>query len=257
MLCYVSMLLCGYCLCSLSIPHIFLYFHINGTMPPDHNQGLIISYLTLRKAVGIIGILLPFALMIGFKIFNSHCDFPPSISHFYYTSMGNLFVGTLCAVSLFLFCYNGFDKADKVTAKFAACFALLTAMFPTNFNAFANADLCSRIRNDDANTISNIIHYVSASLLFFSFAFFSLFLFTKTNKPGPMNRQKKKRNLVYRICGWVIVFCITGIALIGFLDNLSEKLKFLKPTFVLETVALVAFGFSWLIKGETFFKDKV
>ncbi len=85
----------------------------------DPNQSLVISYLTLRKAVGILGMALPAALLIGFFIFDAGCDFPPSISHFYYTDLGNIFVGTLCAVSLFLFSYNGHDKGDKVTAKIA------------------------------------------------------------------------------------------------------------------------------------------
>jgi hypothetical protein len=224
--------------------------------PPDHNQSLIISYLTLRKAVGILGIILPFLLMGGFKIFNPNCAFPPSISHFYYTDMGNWFVGTLCAVSLFLFCYNGHDKADLVAAKLAAVFALLTAMFPTDFDAFTPADLCSRIRREEPNVVSNLVHYVSASLLFATFAFFSLVQFTKTNKRGPVGEQKQKRNTVYKICGWVIVLSITGIALISFVDDWYEKLKDYKPTFVLETIALIAFGFSWLVKGETLFKDK-
>jgi hypothetical protein len=226
------------------------------THTPDHNQSLIISYLTLRKAVGILGICLPFLLMIGFKLFNPDCAFPPSISHFYYTAMGNLFVGTLCAVSLFLFCYNGHDKADLIAAKLAAAFALLTAMFPTDFDAFAPADLCSRIRREEPNVVSNLVHYISASLLFATFAFFSLIQFTKTNKRGPVGEQKQKRNTVYKICGWVIVLSITGIALISFVNDWYEKLKDYKPTFVLETVALVAFGFSWLVKGETLFKDK-
>ena len=223
---------------------------------PDHNQSLIISYLTLRKAVGILGIMLPFLLMTGFKIVNPDCSFPPSISHFYYTDMGNLFVGTLCAVALFLFCYNGHDKADLVAAKLAAVFAILTAMFPTNFDAFTPATECSRIRNEDPNVVSNLIHYVSAALLFSTFAFFSLVQFTKTNKRGTVGEQKQKRNTVYRICGWIIVLSITSIALIGFVDDWYEKLEKFKPTFVLETIALIAFGFSWLVKGETLFKDK-
>lgn len=223
--------------------------------PPDPNQGLLITYRTLRKSVGILGIVLPFLLIVGFDLFDKQCtSFPPSISHFYYTDMGNWFVGTLCAVSLFMFCYNGHDKSDKIASKLAGLFALLVAMFPTDFNSFANI-ICSRISLQE-NPLANIIHYVSAALLFCTFAFFALFQFTKTNKPGPVNRQKKKRNLIYKICGWVIVFSITGIAIIGFVDNLNARLKFLKPTFVLETVALVAFGFSWLIKGETFFRDK-
>jgi hypothetical protein len=219
-------------------------------------QPIIISYLTLRKAVGILGIILPFLLMIGFKIFNPHCEFPSSISHFYYTDMGNLFVGTLCAVSLFLFCYNGHDRSDKIASKLAATFALLTAMFPTSLTTFSSLSSCSRIRDEEANAMANLIHYVSASLLFATFAFFSLIQFTKTNKPGPVGQQKEKRNTVYKICGWVIVICITAIALISFVDDWYARMKRFKPTFVLETVALIAFGFSWLVKGETIFRDK-
>ena len=70
----------------------------------DNNQGLVISYLTLRKLVGLLGMLLPFVLFFGYLIFERDCTFPPSISHFYYTDLGNCFVGTLWAVSLFLFC---------------------------------------------------------------------------------------------------------------------------------------------------------
>ena len=223
---------------------------------PEHNQPLIISYLTLRKAVGVLGIMLPFLLMTGFKIFNNNCAFPPSISHFYYTDMGNWFVGTLCAVSLFLFCYNGHDKSDKIAARLAAIFALLTAMFPTSYTAFATMSSCSRIREEEANQAANLIHYISASFLFATFAFFSLVQFTKTNKRGALGKQKQKRNTVYKICGWVITGCIVAIALISFVDEWQEKLEMFKPTFVLETVALVAFGFSWLVKGETIFRDK-
>jgi hypothetical protein len=168
--------------------------------------------------------------------------------------MGDWFVGTLCGVSLFLFCYNGHDKGDKVAAKIAAVFALLVAMFPTDFGSYADMQ-CSRI-TDGEDKFSNAVHYISASILFSTFAFFSLVQFTKSNKPGPMGQPKKNRNAIYKICGWVIVACIAAITLVSFIDALYEKVKAFKPTFVLETVALLAFGFSWLIKGETFFRDK-
>lgn len=221
----------------------------------DPNQGLVISYLTLRKAVGVLGMLLPLLLFSGYFLFERGCSFPPSISHFYYTDLGNLFVGTLSAVSLFMFSYNGHDKNDKIAAKIAGLFALLVAMFPTDFGTYADMS-CSRFV-DGEGKVSNVIHYISATILFATFAFFSLVLFTKTNKPGPMKKTKRTRNGVYKICGWVIVFCIAGIAVVSFAPgNMYEKIKDFKPTFVLETIALLAFGFSWLIKGDTFFRDK-
>ncbi|MEO7983458.1 MAG: hypothetical protein ABI688_05180, partial [Bacteroidota bacterium] len=178
----------------------------------------------------------------------------PSISHFYYTGMGNWFVGTLCAVSLFMFCYNGHDKGDRAAAKIAGLFALLVAMFPTNFGSYADMH-CSRITQGE-NGFANTVHYISATVLFSTFAFFSLVQFTQTNKPGRMAAPKRTRNGIYKICGWTIVVSIAGIAIISMVPGLYEKLKTFKPTFVLETIALLAFGFSWLIKGETFFRDK-
>lgn len=218
-------------------------------------EKLIISYLTLRKAVGILGMTLPFILALGFLFIGKSCTFPPSISHFFYTGMGNYFVGILCAVSLFLFAYNGYSNTDKWVSKCAGLFAALVALFPTNFNNYADI-ACSRISGGE-NTLSNIIHYGSATLLFSCFAFFSLVLFTKTDKTGDINPEKKIRNSIYKACGWIIVFCIAGIAAYNFFPELPRLLKTYKPVFVLETIALLAFGYSWLIKGETFFRDKV
>ncbi len=217
-------------------------------------QGLVISYLTLRKTVGILGMILPVLLFFGYLFFENDCSFPPSISHFYYTAMGNWFVGTLCAVSLFMFCYNGYDKRDKIAAKMAGLFALLVAMFPTNFGSYADMH-CSRITRGE-NDVHNVVHYISATFLFSVLAYFSLVLFTKTSKPGPMAAPKRTRNGIYKVCGWIMVACIAGIAVVSFVPGLYEKLKAFKPTFALETLALLAFGFSWLIKGETFFRDK-
>jgi hypothetical protein len=75
-----------------------------------NNDHLLISYLTLRKTIGWLGLLLPVVLFFGNYIIsfvteyeNSCNPFKSSISHYYYTRMGEIFTGTLCAVSLFLF----------------------------------------------------------------------------------------------------------------------------------------------------------
>ena len=70
-----------------------------------------------------------------------------------------------------------------------------------------------------------------------------------------MTPQKIKRNVVYRVSGVVIVVCLLLIAVLRFLP--PGPIDDLQPVFWLETIASVAFGVSWLIKGETLLKDQV
>lgn len=222
--------------------------------PSGSDRSLVISYLTLRKAVGLLGMLLPLFLFAG-SFFRGGCAFPPSISHFYYTPMGDVLVGVLCAISLFLFSYNGYDRRDKRAARLAALSAMLVALFPTDPGA-GMANGCSRMLGD-TDPLSNTLHYASATVLFCILAYFSLFLFTRTDRSGPVAGAKRIRNRIYRGCGRTILCCIMGIAIANLLPEAFYRyLRPLRPTFTLETLALLAFGFSWLIKGEAFYRDR-
>ncbi len=220
--------------------------------PGDNSY--VISYLTLRKAVGILGMALPVVLIASFTIMNKHCILPPSISHYYYTKVGTYFTGTLCAVALFMFAYNGPDVIDKRAALFACVCALGVAFYPAN-PYFDEGKNCIRV-SLSSNPVRNGLHYGFAGLLFLTFAFFSLVLFTKTS--GEPTKEKLMRNIIYKICGWLIIACIVGIALVTLLDRTDEvESKTVNiTTYVFETIALLAFGFSWLVKGKTFLKDK-
>src|SRR5258708_1137366 len=100
-------------------------------------DSLVMSYLGLRKAIGIIGLMLPFLLAIG-NFFAQPLlrDAKPlrglqdSISHYYYTDMGNVFVGSLCAIGIFLLSYRGYEKHDRVAGTLACIFAVGVALFP-------------------------------------------------------------------------------------------------------------------------------
>lgn len=95
---------------------------------PD--PSLLIHYLTLRKSVGFLGISLPLILIFGIR-FLTRCNvLPDSISDYYYTKMGHYMTGTLCAVSLFLFSYKGYEKKDLWAGRGASVFALGVAFFP-------------------------------------------------------------------------------------------------------------------------------
>jgi len=84
-------------------------------------------------------------------------------------------------------------------------------------------------------------------------AYMSIWLLTKTS--GNMTRQKIKRNRVYRVCGVVMAVSVIGIPIDG-IGEIHDAIGFLKPTLIFETIALVSFGISWLVKGELVLKDK-
>ena len=196
------------------------------------------SYLALRKVVGWIGILLPFILMFGvFLIFKGEI-IQESISHYYHTGMGDIFVGALCAVALFMFFYSGHDKWDDWTGNVAGFFAIGVALFPT-----------TEVGSSD---LTGAIHFTCAALFFLTLAIFSLFLFTR--RGSNPTRQKLTRNKIYIICGLIMIACLVAIAIyMNFIHKNSSGSGFV---FWAETIALVAFGISWLTKGGTLYPDK-
>jgi len=214
------------------------------------SQPELISAQTLRKTIGILGFSLAIVLIIGAAILEGCDDVQNSISAYYHTIMRNYFVGTLCAVSLCLFAYKGYSKTDNIVGKFASLFSLGVAFFPTSVG-LPTTDCIPKVIETGAYSI---VHFTSATLLFLLLAFFCLFLFTK-HAPKPSAR-KLLRNKIYRTCGYIIIASIALIAIyVLFLDKKFPDLASFRPVTVLETVALVAFSTSWLIKGEVFFGD--
>jgi len=222
-----------------------------GKTDPNH---LVISYLTIRKSIGILGIALPFVLVVGTVAAGACQEILPSVSSYYHSNTRNIFVGILSAVSLFLFCYKGYDNKDKITSKLASLFALGIAFFPTSLELAVPPCTHPPVGN---NSLISDIHLFSAAAFFLTLSYISLFLFTKTNTAHPTS-EKKKRNVVYKTCGWAM---LSGLSLIFiyfvFIPGEGvESLAKYKPVFFLEAVCLVAFGTSWLTKGEAIFQDK-
>lgn len=88
-------------------------------------------------------------------------------------------------------------------------------------------------------------------------AYMSLFLFTRSNKPVKERGDNKKiRNRIYITCGLIMVLAILVVFVGGFLGKIPEDIYNNNHlTFWMEIVAVEAFGFSWLVKGETLFKS--
>jgi hypothetical protein len=209
----------------------------------------VISYMTTRRAIGMLGMMLPVVLLTAGAILG-YKNMMPSISHYYYTYMVTIFTGTLCAVGLFLFTYKGFGKLDDIATNFAGLCAFGIALFPTD-------DLPAGLKHysiyrDGLGFPNDAIHYTFAACFFVTLALISLFLFTQTKKGEVPTHEKVVRNRVYRTCGvLMLLFC----ALIPVASKITA-LHGANATFWLEMGSLWAFGFSWLTKGELVKADK-
>lgn len=207
------------------------------------NADLVISYLHLRRAIGIIGTALPFTLVLG-KWLLDGWGIQASMSAYYYTSMRDVFVGSLCATGVFLLSYRGYERADRVAGNLACIFAVGIALFPTTPLTGASA----------TQTLVGHVHLIFASAYFLTLAYFSLALFRKTNPAKAMTARKKQRNIVYALCGYTILSCL-GLVVIDFVFLKHSVLQVVDPVFWLESVAVLAFGISWLTKGEAILAD--
>jgi hypothetical protein len=198
------------------------------------------AYTYLQRAVGLIALLLVPVLVVGNRIAD-HEWLRDSISSYYYTHLGNVFVGALAALAVFFLSYNyeplGKFELDSLLSKFACVLAAGVAVLPT----------ASHVMNADTGALwVSRLHLVCAGGLFVLLGVFARFRFTLTGD-GPMTPEKRRRNTVYKVCGTLIFIAIGFILLM--VVNVLEPPDEWHLFFWLETICVEAFAFSWLVKG--------
>jgi hypothetical protein len=211
-------------------------------MPSRSADPRIISYMALRQAIGYLGILLPFVLALGnWLIFSG--GWQQSVSGYYYTPMRGVLVGSLCVIGAFLLAYYGYDRWDRLFTNAAGIGAVGVALFPT-----------SPDNPSTAATIVGDFHFGFGALMFISLIVIALWLFRKTGPDSAQNPAKQIRDRVYLISGIVMLVALSfaGIASLPFATALNP----INPVFWGEAIAIVAFGVSWLVKGQAILRDK-
>lgn len=211
----------------------------------------VISFLTMRKAIGLLAFFLPVILLAGSFLLDGCRQLQPSLSHYYYTLMGDVFVGIVVAIALFLMAYKGYQEKkpkywnDNRLTNLAGWCALVVALLPTN--VFVGSS-CSIFTLQDSFW-REWTHYLSAGVFFLCLAWISFFVFTKTHAQKSRTPQKIYRDYVYKACGIIIFLAILMIPVFNTLE------LFYASTFWLEWLAMAAFGTSWLVKGELMLQD--
>ena len=194
------------------------------------------QYLRIRNSLGVLGCLLPVLSILGASLSPNkiYPEWWTSISITYYSSPVLIII--LSSVALFLILYRGYNKWDTIVNTAAGVAALCVVCFPCDAPWI---DMNTRVGFFWIPVrISLYVHYASAFILFILLAINSIFLFSKGNN--------QKKNLLYKICGYVILADLVFFALNAVLFKIQWTI------IVNETIILFAFGISWLVKGHIF-----
>jgi hypothetical protein len=218
-----------------------------GTAQEKAPAPLIMSYLLMRVLIGVIAVLLPFTLILANWAIGH--GFAASMSGYYYTPMRNIFVGTLCAIGVFLVTYDGYDLADRIITDVAGLCTICIAFLPTTP---AHQPTARQMLIGDLHLTFACSAFVLLSVMAFRFAKRQptppgltwwcrvqyAFGFTGAGDPqGPAWER-----VVYRVSGGAILTCVILVYPLSHTATYS--------LLVLETIMLVFFGLSWFVKGR-------
>ena len=214
---------------------------------PYSTQPLVLSYIGVRRAIGISGLLLPIILgPIGWLVFGIR--FQDNLSSYYYTPLRDVFVGTIFAIGIFLFCYRGNDWVENWTANLGCLFAIGIALFPLD----PHSDPLQQ------RSIVGYLHTLCGGAFFLTLSFYSLYHFpSSTSMNRELEPHEQQRAFVYRTSGIVILVSMFAMGVYLFLlpPDWKQLANHYHLLFWLEWIAVWAFAAAWLTKGRTIVAD--
>ncbi len=241
-------------------------------MTQTKKDPLPLSYLNVRKIVGVMGMLFPVIVFLG-NVILFDTELLSSISANYHSRFGWFFVIVLVAIGIFMFTHQYYEadtKWEKRLAIAAGIFAIMVAIFPT---ASEELPIVHRplfeIGGIELDFLTDeviaMIHLGSAALLFFIIGVF-IFHFIPKKEEDLKDNEANERRKWYKGLGGLIFLMIVIMALdaiLGFIGStfpntnvvsLKEFFKFPNLVYWGELLALWFFGIAWAISGEVFWK---
>jgi hypothetical protein len=201
------------------------------------------SFQNLRRALGILGMLLPPACVLG-ALLVTGTPVQNSISHYYHTNMGDMLVGLLACAAIFLMTYAGYGPVDNAITWLAGIAAMGIVVFPSP--TYPQHDLERIGILHLTQKVTGPIHMGFSAAFFILLAIVSIFLFTLSDRKNPGDR-KLRRNRIYLWSGIAILVCLAALLVISLAARRFFENSFIALIF--EWVMLWAFGVAWMVKG--------
>lgn len=217
----------------------------------------VISFLAVRRALGLLGLALPLTLLAQSQF--SGAGLAPSISDFYHTPMGDVLVGTLVAIGVFLIAYRGYPRqpgerlSDRVVSTLAGAGAIGVALFPVRpLTATCPAGPGPAQGLTFHWCAAPMLHFASAALLFLCLGIFCLCLFPRGDRrPDGRIDWRAGKNRLFLACGLALMASIAALLLYAVVDDATSlALRGRHFVFWMETLGVLAFAVSWLVKGR-------
>lgn len=245
-------------------------------MPKEDNNELVISFLKIRRLIGLLGILLPgLCLLINYVFikyeildkslfvtkewsacFVSSMYCKPTISDYFYSPATVVFTGILITVSVFLFCYHGYkeksgiDKfpflTDNLMTNIAAISLLGVAIFPTQ----PKNEIKDNVFAFTSSEFIGTLHFICAIIFFISISLLCIINFRRTGKSRDFGNEMSDK--IYLFCGIGMLIMIICMSIYVIYHRNRSDINSDSTFFWLETVALILFGFAWLVKGKIY-----
>jgi hypothetical protein len=216
------------------------------------------SYLLIRAVVGVLGIVLPFVLILGEWFFlRGSAAVRGSLSAYYHSSMGDFFVGALCVVAFLLLMYMSGQRrtADFVLSSIAGVALLGLVFLPTRRPGLADGEPrcgpdvvpqpsgCSPFPSTFGEDPVSALHAVCAATFILSLAAIC-FAFSRRDR---VKRRLSHRARIHFVCAVVIIVAVIGVVVGSLFD---ARIFRLTPLYLGEVISVWAFGVSWFAAGE-------
>lgn len=204
------------------------------------------SYLILRLGVGVIGITLPFILVLCDGLLFDGKPFPRvSISAYYYSGMRDLMVAAICSTGVFLLAYKIAERnLDNTLSLVGGAAALVTALSPPSLPPGVPLGPLQKLIGA---SVCAWTHFGAAVVLLVSLGGLSFFFGLREGAKDPQVGKLPPRfwRMFHWLCAGLIAAALIWMGLFSLFPQLGPSQTLLYG----ETLSLCAFGASWLLKG--------
>ena len=204
------------------------------------------SYLIMRTVVGALGIALPFVLVLVDGLWFNGDPFPrTSLSAYYYSGARELFVGALSAIGVFLITYKVAEiNLDNTLSLIAGSAVLVVAQCPTERPNHRVGLTPLQDRLGEAFVAR--IHFTAAGAFILALAAVSYYFGKREGaRTYPSGRRSPRFWKAYHwLCAGAIATAFAWCAVTEWSHSGPSR-----SLLYGETVAVWAFGASWLWKG--------